>query len=89
MEKRRLGKSGIELSVIGVGGMRLTRISTDEAVRVIRHAIDLGVNHIETSRHYGDSEEKIGAALADGYREKIYLSSKNSVRDGDGCRREL
>ena len=89
IEKRRLGRSGLDFTVLGLGGMRLPGLATDEAVKVVRYAIDSGINHIETSRHYGDSEVKIGEALKDGYRERVYLSTKNSKRDGPECRREL
>ncbi len=96
MQKRPVGKTGLEFTVIGMGGMRFPgnyddTVDTDhqESVKVIRHAIDSGVNHIETSRHYGASEIKIGLALKDGYRDKIYLSTKNSVRDAGGMRKEL
>ncbi len=49
---------------------------TDEAVALIRHAIDSGMRYIDTSRGYGDSEIKIGKALKDGYRQKVILSTK-------------
>jgi len=48
----------------------------DQAVAVIRHAIDAGMAYIDTSRGYGDSEIKIGKALRDGYRERVMLSTK-------------
>jgi predicted aldo/keto reductase-like oxidoreductase len=49
---------------------------TDEAVALIRHAIDAGMRYIDTSRGYGDSEIKIGKALKNGYRQKVILSTK-------------
>jgi predicted aldo/keto reductase-like oxidoreductase len=55
--------------------MRLPQ-DTDEAVALIRRAIDAGMTYIDTSRGYGDSEIKIGKALKDGYRERVILSTK-------------
>ena len=48
----------------------------DEAVALLRQAIDSGMTYIDTSRGYGDSEIKVGKALKDGYREKVILSTK-------------
>jgi hypothetical protein len=55
--------------------MRFPR-DDDEAVALIRHAIDAGMTYIDTCRGYGDSERKLGKALKDGYREKVILSTK-------------
>jgi predicted aldo/keto reductase-like oxidoreductase len=55
--------------------MRLPE-DTDEAVALVRQAIDSGTVYIDTSRGYGDSEIKLGKALKDGYREKVLLSTK-------------
>ncbi len=49
---------------------------TDEAVALVRYAIDSGMRYIDTSRGYADSEIKIGRALKDGYRKKVILSTK-------------
>jgi predicted aldo/keto reductase-like oxidoreductase len=58
-----------------MGTMRLPE-DHDEAVALLRHAIDSGMKYIDTSRGYGESEIKIGKALKDGYREKVILSTK-------------
>ncbi len=55
--------------------MRLPK-DHDEAISLIRHAIDRGMRYIDTSRGYGESEIKLGKALKDGYREKVILSTK-------------
>jgi predicted aldo/keto reductase-like oxidoreductase len=49
-----------------------------ESVRIIRHGIDLGINYMDTAwiYHMGDSEKVLGAALADGYRDKVHLTTK-------------
>ncbi len=68
-------RSGFKVPRANIGGMRLPQ-DTDEAVALIRYAIDSGMRYIDTSRGYGDSEIKIGKALKDGYRRKVILSTK-------------
>jgi aryl-alcohol dehydrogenase-like predicted oxidoreductase len=71
MEKRLLGKSGLEVSAIGLGCMGLnfgygTAVSQDEGIKLIRAAVDFGVTFFDTAEVYGPytNEEMVGAALA-------------------------
>ncbi len=76
MHMRLFGKrSGFDVPRVNIGAMRLPA-DEDEAIALIRHAIDRGMRYIDTSRGYGDSEIKVGKALKDGYREKVILSTK-------------
>jgi uncharacterized protein len=68
-------RSGLKVHRVSIGAMRLPQ-KTDEAVALLRQAIDAGMIYIDTSRGYGDSEIKIGKALKDGYRSKVILSTK-------------
>jgi predicted aldo/keto reductase-like oxidoreductase len=68
-------RSGLRVPRTSLGGMRLPA-DVDQAVTVVRHAIDAGMVYIDTSRGYGESEIKIGKALRDGYRERVLLSTK-------------
>lgn len=68
-------KSGFKVHPVSMGTMRFPA-DDGEAVKLIRKAIDSGLTYIDTSRGYGDSEEKLGKALKDGYREKVILSTK-------------
>lgn len=86
MEYRKLGKTGITNSIIGLGTMRLPVINGEEAnidkekaIELIRHAIDSGINYIDTAYPYhgGNSELIVGEALRDGYRERVSLVSKS------------
>jgi hypothetical protein len=76
MRIREFGRrSGFQVPSISIGAMRLPA-DVDDAVRLIRHAIDRGLRYIDTSRGYGESEWVLGRALKDGYREKVILSTK-------------
>ncbi len=76
MNTRPFGnRSGFNVPQVSIGAMRFPE-DTDQAVALIRHAIDSGTVYIDTSRGYGDSEIKLGKALKDGYREKVILSTK-------------
>jgi hypothetical protein len=79
---RKAPKTADELSILGFGCMRLAekdgRIDEERAMRQIRHAIDRGVNYIDTAwpYHGGESEPFVGRALAGGYRERVKLATK-------------
>jgi len=82
MKTVRLGKTGLEVSRVGMGGIPLIRPTEAEAIRVIQRALDLGVNFIDTSRVYWSSEERIGKGIA-GRRDQVILATKGG---GDRAR---
>ncbi|WP_406670665.1 aldo/keto reductase [Methanolobus sp. ZRKC4] len=80
---RKMPKNGDELSILGFGAMRLPvkedhSIDEEKATQMVRYAIDNGVNYIDTAwpYHMGQSEPFLGRALADGYREKVKIATK-------------
>lgn len=76
MKLRDYGKRcGLQVAPVSIGSMRFPA-DTRDSVEMIRHAIDNGMKYIDTSRGYGESEFVLGAALRDGYREKVFLSTK-------------
>jgi hypothetical protein len=80
MQKMTLGKTGLQVTKLGLGSVQLAKISTEEAVRVVHTGLDLGITFIETARSYWDAEEKIGKAIK-GRRDKIVLATKAQTKD--------
>jgi aryl-alcohol dehydrogenase-like predicted oxidoreductase len=78
---RQLGSTGVEVSVIGMGGSHLGRatIEEDQAIRLIHEGLDRGINFLDNSWDYneGRSEERVGKALSQsGYRQKAFVMTK-------------
>jgi predicted aldo/keto reductase-like oxidoreductase len=63
METTRLGKTGLMISRVGMGGIPLQRPPEEQAIRIVHRALELGINLIDTAAGYGESEERIGKAL--------------------------
>jgi predicted aldo/keto reductase-like oxidoreductase len=83
VRKIRLGKTGLEVSAVGFGGIPIQRLSDESAVQVIRHCLDLGVTFLDTANAYTTSEERIGRAIS-GRREGLVLATKSQARDSKG-----
>ena len=90
MNKRQLGKTGLELSVLGIGGFHLCEIPTVDATGLLNTYLDEGGNYLETAAGYGDgiSEIRIGRAVAH-RREAFVLATKSGKRDAAGFTAEL
>lgn len=80
MEKIRLGKTDMNVTRVGIGGIPLTRPTEENSIKLIQHILNLGVNFIDTAIGYGISEERIGKAIA-GQKEKIFIATKGGGRD--------
>lgn len=79
MEVRRLGKTGLEASVIGFGGIPIQTLKRKEARRLVGLALDCKINFFDTAQGYGDSEVKIGEGI-EGRREECLLATKSPCR---------
>jgi aryl-alcohol dehydrogenase-like predicted oxidoreductase len=93
MPYRVLGRTGERVSAIGLGGWHLGFEKVDEqvSIRVIREAVDRGINFLDNSWDYneGASETRMGKALRDGYRQKVFLMTKIDGRSRAEAARQL
>jgi predicted aldo/keto reductase-like oxidoreductase len=91
--RRKLGRADAEVSILGIGGyhLALPGVTEQEALRIVRSALDRGINFLDNCWDYNDgaSEERMGKALADGYREKAFLMTKLDGRTGAAARQQL
>ncbi len=88
--KRKLGKTGIEVTILGLGGEGILRTYgyEKEAYALINRAIDLGIGYFESARAYSGSESYYGLALNE-RRKDIFLTSKSHARDKTGALGDL
>ncbi len=93
MQYRILGRTGERVSVIGLGGWHLALPHVDEplCLRIVRRAIDEGITFLDNSWDYneGASEIRMGKALRDGYRDKVFLMTKIDGRSKREAARQL
>jgi aryl-alcohol dehydrogenase-like predicted oxidoreductase len=83
MPRRALGRTGVQVSLIGLGGFHLGIPKEDkEATRIVHAALDHGVTFVDNcwDYHDGKSEERVGRALADGRRDKVFVMTKLDSR---------
>ena len=90
---RRLGRTGVEVSLIGLGGWHLGFKYVDDelSIRIIRSAIDNGINFMDNCWDYneGASETRMGKALRDGYRERAFVMTKIDGRTKQDAAKQL
>ena len=93
MPVRTLGRTGVKVSLIGLGGWHLGFKFIDEelSIRIIRTAIDNGINFMDNCWDYneGASEERMGKALKDGYRDRVFLMTKIDGRTKEEAAKQL
>jgi aryl-alcohol dehydrogenase-like predicted oxidoreductase len=99
MRYRALGRTGVQVSLIGLGGHHIGRQRDEnESIKIIRTAIDRGISFLDNSWDYhgGGSEVRMGKALRDGYRDKAFLMTKidgrteaEAARQIDQCLKRL
>jgi aryl-alcohol dehydrogenase-like predicted oxidoreductase len=92
MPKRRLGKTGVEVSALGLGGFHMgSEGSEEDGVRLVRTAIDEGITFLDNCWDYnqGNSETRMGKALKDGYRKRVYLMTKIDGRTKQAAAAQL
>src|SRR5258707_1376991 len=92
MQYRDLGRTGEKVSVIGLGGFHLGRQADPaESERLVRTAIDRGITFMDNCWDYNDgiSEVRMGQALRDGYRQRVFLMTKIDGRDKNTAARQI
>ena len=83
-----LGKTGIEICRMGFGGIPIQRVDEAQAIETVVHAIEKGVDFIDTARMYTTSEARIGKALKQ-CGKRVVLATKSSNRASDGIRKDI
>jgi predicted aldo/keto reductase-like oxidoreductase len=90
---RTLGRTGEKVSVVGIGGYHLGRpgVTEDESLRIVRKALDEGINFLDNCWDYngGESEIRMGHALRDGYRKRAFLMTKIDGRDKSTAEKQI
>jgi len=88
LPRRSYGKTDIELSIIGLGGIVVAQTEQPAANDTVAWAIDQGVNYFDVAPSYGDAEDHLGPAL-EPYRDRSFLACKTAQRDAENAQREL
>lgn len=86
--RRRLGKTDVHLSIIGMGGIVVMNSTPAAAKNLVAEAVDRGINYFDVAPSYGDAQQILGPALAP-YRAKSFLACKTGRRDKAGSRAAL
>ena len=88
MERTVLGRTGLQVNRLGFGGIPIQRVDERQAVDVVLHAVESGVDFIDTSRAYTTSERRIGKALQK-TDKRVVVASKSQSRSADKVRKDL
>ena len=89
MEKRKLGKTGEELTIVGFGGIIVMNEEPENAKKYVAKAVEeRGINYFDVAPSYGNAQERLGPAL-EPYRDSVFLACKTGKRDAKGAEEEL
>jgi predicted aldo/keto reductase-like oxidoreductase len=88
MEKRKLGKTGESLSIVGFGGIVVMDVTPEQASQNVATAIERGINYFDVAPSYGNAEERLGPAL-EPYRNDVFLACKTGKRTAEEAEKEL
>jgi predicted aldo/keto reductase-like oxidoreductase len=89
VEKVALGKTGMRITRVGLGGIPIQRLSEDQAVLVVRRTLDSGLNWIDTAHGYSNSETRIGKAIKGYDRGQLHLFTKSPAREAETIREHI
>ena len=82
MQTRTLGRTGLEVSIIGMGGIPLMRCSPQEGEALYRYALDQGINYFDAARGYVECHARLGPAIK-GRRDQVIIGSKDGARTAE------
>jgi aryl-alcohol dehydrogenase-like predicted oxidoreductase len=89
LARRQFGRhAGVNLSMVGFGGLVLARLDQDASNRLVAEAVECGCNYFDVAPKYGDAEVKMGPALAP-YRKNVFLACKTAQRTAEGAKMEF
>jgi aryl-alcohol dehydrogenase-like predicted oxidoreductase len=88
LARRRYGSTDTEISIIGLGGIVVSRVEQSEANDMVAWAVERGVNYFDVAPTYGNAQERLGPALKP-YRDQSFLACKTTQRDAAGAQAEL
>lgn len=84
VQYRKLGRTGVDISIISLGAEHFVNVATTDVAAVIRKAIDTGINYIDLICGEPEVRDSYGTALADGYRERVMISGHLGAARKDG-----
>jgi predicted aldo/keto reductase-like oxidoreductase len=82
--RRKLGRTGVELSIVGLGGIVVSKLEQTLANSIVANAVERGVNYFDVAPTYDDAEEKLGPAL-EPFRDRVFLACKTIKRDKESA----
>ena len=88
MKQVVLGRTGLKVNKLGLGGIPIQRVSEEKAAETVCHAVENGIDFIDTSRVYATSEHKIGIALKQ-TDKPVVLATKSKERTASGIRSDI
>ncbi len=88
MQYRTLGRTGLKVSCIGIGGIPLAGMDIEQASKVLNTALDHGINFVDTARGYKESEELIGTSISS-RKNEFYIATKTRARKEKSIQEEL
>lgn len=86
--RRKLGKTGEELSIIGFGGIVVMDATPTASASIVSEAVDRGINYFDIAPSYGNAQERLGPALAP-WRDRVFLACKTEGRTKEASRKQL
>lgn len=88
MHKRKLGKTGAQLSMVGFGAIAVSQETPEYAANLVAQAVERGINYFDVAPTYGNVEERLGPAL-EPYRKDVFLACKTGKRAAAAAEEEL